>query len=248
VRGSRLAVLIALAGAGCTYVPAGVIEGSPASSGSIVILNRAIPLHVFGLPQCGFEFVRATAAEFEHADAPHLLVRMVLRNDAPRPVASSRIEVRALDGNDRALTTRVEPTSIVVGVREVASASWSMKLAAAAETQTVIVELTHVTYADGTTCPRSLPPVRAEAVSPGPEPPPPPPSPARRDEALAFAQARLNAFGYECGPTDGILGPRTRACIRAFQRREGYPETGEFDGIVWGLLRTGPILPAARAP
>jgi N-acetylmuramoyl-L-alanine amidase len=37
------------------------------------------------------------------------------------------------------------------------------------------------------------------------------------DEGVSGIQARLSNLGYDVGPIDGVLGPRTRAAIRAFQ-------------------------------
>ena len=37
------------------------------------------------------------------------------------------------------------------------------------------------------------------------------------DEGVSGVQARLSNLGYEPGPVDGILGPRTENAIRAFQ-------------------------------
>ena len=37
-------------------------------------------------------------------------------------------------------------------------------------------------------------------------------------EKLTGVQARLNNLGYDCGPIDGVFGPRTQAAVRAFQK------------------------------
>jgi len=42
-------------------------------------------------------------------------------------------------------------------------------------------------------------------------------------------QARLNNLGYDCGKEDGVLGPKTREAIHAFQRVKKLKETGEMD-------------------
>lgn len=41
-------------------------------------------------------------------------------------------------------------------------------------------------------------------------------------------QQRLSELGYDPGPVDGIMGPRTRAAIRAFERDHGLPESGRM--------------------
>ncbi|MCA3557355.1 MAG: peptidoglycan-binding protein, partial [Rhodobacter sp.] len=40
-------------------------------------------------------------------------------------------------------------------------------------------------------------------------------------------QRRLTAAGFDTGGTDGVIGPKTRAAISAWQRRNGIPATGE---------------------
>jgi lytic murein transglycosylase len=40
-------------------------------------------------------------------------------------------------------------------------------------------------------------------------------------------QARLSAQGYDIGTVDGVIGAKTEAAIRAFQRREGLAVTGQ---------------------
>ena len=46
-------------------------------------------------------------------------------------------------------------------------------------------------------------------------------------ESLSGVQARLNNLGYDCGPVDGVNGPRTKAAVMAFQKNHGL----EVDGI-----------------
>ena len=43
---------------------------------------------------------------------------------------------------------------------------------------------------------------------------------------LRATQTLLNRLGYNAGPADGIMGPRTRNAIRNFERTIGWPETG----------------------
>lgn len=42
--------------------------------------------------------------------------------------------------------------------------------------------------------------------------------PARERRLVAGTQSGLKDLGYDPGPVDGILGPRTRAAIRAYQK------------------------------
>ena len=53
-----------------------------------------------------------------------------------------------------------------------------------------------------------------------------PPSAASR---VQQAQARLKAAGFDPGPPDGTLGPKTREALRQYQRTKGLPTTGELD-------------------
>ena len=50
-------------------------------------------------------------------------------------------------------------------------------------------------------------------------------------------QTWLCAVGEEPPAVDGIYGPETAACVRAFQAAHGLPETGETDRITWEALR-----------
>jgi len=51
------------------------------------------------------------------------------------------------------------------------------------------------------------------------------------------AQQILNSLGYDAGPTDGIMGPRTEAAIRAFQEDIGVKQDGEIDSSLMSTLR-----------
>jgi lipid-binding SYLF domain-containing protein len=63
---------------------------------------------------------------------------------------------------------------------------------------------------------------------------------ALRREDIKKAQESLNAKGFEAGPADGVLGPRTRAGIRLFQESEKLPVTGRLDAETAGKLGAEP--------
>jgi type VI secretion system secreted protein VgrG len=52
------------------------------------------------------------------------------------------------------------------------------------------------------------------------------------------AQARLTNLGLDCGPIDGILGPKTRKALRRFQKLRDLKQTGELDGPTIKELET----------
>ena len=56
-------------------------------------------------------------------------------------------------------------------------------------------------------------------------------------EVLRQLQVALHEHGFEPGPTDGLMGPRTRDAIRAFQRSVGLAETGEPSRDLLQLIR-----------
>ena len=52
--------------------------------------------------------------------------------------------------------------------------------------------------------------------------------PQKENVALVSrAQALLNKLGYDAGSADGVMGERTRAAIRSFERKTGLNETGD---------------------
>jgi hypothetical protein len=49
------------------------------------------------------------------------------------------------------------------------------------------------------------------------------------DLDVRFGQVSLFYLGFNPGPIDGILGPRTRAALIAYQKKRGIPVTGRLD-------------------
>jgi len=59
-----------------------------------------------------------------------------------------------------------------------------------------------------------------------------PPAPGKEihsREQVERAQQALRDKGQDPGPIDGIMGPRTKAALKDFQRAEGVRETGRLD-------------------
>jgi localization factor PodJL len=55
-------------------------------------------------------------------------------------------------------------------------------------------------------------------------------APARPPLVLE-AQRALRDLGYDPGPIDGSVGPRTRAALEKYQATERLPVTGELDAL-----------------
>ncbi len=66
----------------------------------------------------------------------------------------------------------------------------------------------------------------------------------RVDPTTQQAQERLTTLGFDPGTADGIMGPRTRAAIRAYQRQSGLRVNGTLDSATVQGLGVG----AAAAP
>ncbi|MWV13308.1 hypothetical protein F3I62_14475 [Pseudomonas sp. R-28-1W-6] len=63
----------------------------------------------------------------------------------------------------------------------------------------------------------------------------PAPTVASREQRAA-AQRALNARGYDAGPPDGVLGPRSRVAIQKFQTSNNLSPTGELSSATLELL------------
>jgi Putative peptidoglycan binding domain len=56
------------------------------------------------------------------------------------------------------------------------------------------------------------------------------------DPVVQQAQTKLTQLGFDPGTADGILGRRTSAAIKAFQKQSGLPETGTLDSATLAKL------------
>lgn len=56
------------------------------------------------------------------------------------------------------------------------------------------------------------------------------------DWRIGQAQDRLKAAGFNPGPIDGVLGPRTREALRRYQTSQGLPATGVLDEATQQVL------------
>ena len=53
----------------------------------------------------------------------------------------------------------------------------------------------------------------------------------------AEVQTLLNRAGYDVGAPDGVVGPKTRAAVMAFQQRVGMPADGHVSGLLLDRLK-----------
>jgi hypothetical protein len=51
-------------------------------------------------------------------------------------------------------------------------------------------------------------------------------APELTNALVGLVQRHLTDLGYDPGPIDGLIGPRTREAIRRFQREQGNPAAG----------------------
>jgi len=58
------------------------------------------------------------------------------------------------------------------------------------------------------------------------------------DSEALDSQILLKEAGYEFGPLDGIVGPKTRAAIKRFQKAADLPITGRFDRLTLNRLQS----------
>jgi peptidoglycan hydrolase-like protein with peptidoglycan-binding domain len=51
----------------------------------------------------------------------------------------------------------------------------------------------------------------------------------QRGEQVKAVQQALKDKGHDPGDVDGVMGPKTQAALRDFQKKEGLKETGRLD-------------------
>ncbi|MEE8535765.1 MAG: peptidoglycan-binding protein [Kiloniellales bacterium] len=55
-------------------------------------------------------------------------------------------------------------------------------------------------------------------------------------ELVTYVQGRLAALGYEPGPIDGLIGPKTRGSVQRYQENAGLPANGKItEAVLAGL-------------
>lgn len=109
------------------------------------------------------------------------------------------------------------------------------------------------------------PPVMVAAAEPtildatppaAPTPEPSPPNAAAPDaasteplvaEEVRELQKRLQGFGFNPGPADGIAGRMTANAVMSYQQSRGQPQTGEADRDLLDQLRQDPAHQVAQA-
>jgi peptidoglycan hydrolase-like protein with peptidoglycan-binding domain len=88
-------------------------------------------------------------------------------------------------------------------------------------------------------------PLAAAAGQPsGQGEPPAAQAPALTEDQIKQAQEALKMEGLHPGPIDGVVGPRTRQALRAYQARAGLPQTGVLDDPT--LQRLAPRPPCVQ--
>ena len=83
-------------------------------------------------------------------------------------------------------------------------------------------------------------PAPPETAATEPEPTPVQAPAAEPDERVVRVQTRLVELGYDPGPVDGLIGPKTRAAIRSFQANRGVAVDGEVSRTLLARLAEPP--------
>lgn len=91
----------------------------------------------------------------------------------------------------------------------------------------------------------STPPATAPAPSSTAAPAVPEPL---RSEEVREVQKRLQGFGFNPGPVDGVAGRMTAGAVMSYQQSRGQPQTGDIDRALLERLRHDPAPQVAPPP
>jgi hypothetical protein len=69
-----------------------------------------------------------------------------------------------------------------------------------------------------------------------------------RGEDVREVQRRLQGFGFNPGPADGVAGRMTAGAVMSYQQSRGQPQTGDIDRELLEQLRQDPAPQVAAAP
>lgn len=53
---------------------------------------------------------------------------------------------------------------------------------------------------------------------------------------VKWVQETLNDLGHNCGPEDGVMGPKTGSCIRSFQKENDLEVTGKVNEVTYLVM------------
>lgn len=84
-------------------------------------------------------------------------------------------------------------------------------------------------------------------VAPAPPTAVAPPEPLVGEE-IREVQKRLQGFGFNPGPADGVVGRMTANAVMAYQQNRGQAQTGDIDRDLLDQLRQDPEPQVAQAP
>ena len=69
-----------------------------------------------------------------------------------------------------------------------------------------------------------------------------------RGEEVREVQKRLQGFGFNPGPADGVAGRMTAGAVMSYQQSRGQPQTGDIDRELLEQLRQDPAPQVAPPP
>jgi Putative peptidoglycan binding domain/Protein of unknown function (DUF1236) len=68
------------------------------------------------------------------------------------------------------------------------------------------------------------------------------------ESTIREVQMKLNQKGFDVGPADGIMGPRTKDALAQFQRQEGLQVSGDIDNATADALGAAPSTTGQGSP